>query len=251
MIEYLKDEITVIISLWKRNNYEAQLNHIVNQTKRPYQIWIYQNESHIDVYIPDKIKQKYNISIIQSQDINFKFYGRFAIALLCDTEYVAIFDDDTLPGNKWLESCMNTSKKYNAMVGARGAILNTDLSNETPLNQPYVKSIGSCDGIFLSSDTKVAFLGHCWFAKTCWIQNLWRDPPFSWDNGEDIHLAAACQIYEGIDSIVPKMPENDKSLWGDCYPQLGSDEHASWKRNNHNDTRYQSMRYWYSRGWKL
>ena len=251
MNSYIANEITVIISLWKRNNYEAQLEHLMEQTKKPYQIWIYQNESHIDVSIPEDIKKEYNISVIQSKDLNFKFYGRFAVSLLCDTEYVAIFDDDTLPGNRWLESCINTSKKHNALVGTRGAILNTDLSNQLPTNQPYVKSVGCCDGIFLDEDMKVAFLGHCWFAKTSWIQNLWRDLPYTWDNGEDIHLSAACQIYEGIDSVVPRMPANDKSLWGDCSPQLGSDEHASWKRTNHNDTRYQVMRHWYNKGWKL
>ena len=107
MINYIKDEITVILSLWKRENYVQQLEYIINQRKKPYQIWIYQNESHLNIDIPEDIKQKYNISIIQSKDMNFKFYGRFAIALLCETEYVAVFDDDTIPGNRWLENCIN------------------------------------------------------------------------------------------------------------------------------------------------
>jgi len=31
---------------------------------------------------------------------NAKFHGRFALALLAKTEYVAIFDDDTIPGKR-------------------------------------------------------------------------------------------------------------------------------------------------------
>ena len=41
----IKDEITVILSVWKRDHLQKQINHILNQTKKPYQIWIYQNES--------------------------------------------------------------------------------------------------------------------------------------------------------------------------------------------------------------
>lgn len=247
MINYIKDEITVILSLWKRENYVQQLEYIINQRKKPYQIWIYQNESHLNIDIPEDIKQKYNISIIQSKDMNFKFYGRFAIALLCETEYVAVFDDDTIPGNRWLENCINTSKKYNCIVGANGRTLDTDLSSETPLKTHYVKGIG--DGATVSKDTQVSFVGHCWFLKTEWIKNLWKDPPFTWDNGEDIHLAASCKIYDGIECFVPQMPNDDRSLWGDMYPQLGGDEHASWKRDNHNDLRYKIIKHWHSKGW--
>jgi len=248
MNSYIANEITVIISLWKRNNYEAQLEHVMEQTKKPYQIWIYQNESHVDVSIPEDIKKEYNISVIQSKDLNFKFYGRFALALLCETEYIAIFDDDTIPGRRWLENCISTSKKHNCIVGANGRTLNTDLSNEKPVRHPYVTGIG--DGLAVEEETKVTFVGHCWFLKTDWIKNMWKDRPLTWDNGEDIHLAASCKLYDNVECFVPKMPSNDRSLWGDCYPQLGTDEHASWKRTNHNDSRYQIMRYWYNKGWQ-
>ena len=36
---------------------------------------------------------------------NAYFHARFALALLAQTEYVAIFDDDSIPGPEWFENC--------------------------------------------------------------------------------------------------------------------------------------------------
>ena len=243
MIE--KDEITAILTVWKRNNLSQQISQLVNQTKKPSQIWIYQNESHLDIRIPEEVKKQYNISIIQSKDINFKFHGRFVLPLLCDTEYVAIFDDDTIPGTKWLENCLDTSKRNNCIVGANGRTMKSGFEDS---NEQHMLAFG--DGRPVEEEIEVDFVGHCWFFKAEWCRNLWKDRPLSWDNGEDIHLAAACQIYEGIKCYVPKMPTNDKALWGDLQPHLGSDEHASWKRGTHAKLRSDIVRYWCEKGWQ-
>jgi hypothetical protein len=203
----IKNEITVILTVWKRNNLVEQIRHIINQSKRPYQIWIYQNESHVDIQIPKDIKEEYNISHIHSKDTNFKFHGRFALPLLCDTEYIAIFDDDTMPGVKWLENCLDTSKRNNCIVGANGRTMKEGFENSS--GQPY-----------------------------------------SWDNGEDIHFAASCQIYEKIKCFIPKMPMNDRELWGDTKPHLGSDHHASWRKGSHAKLRSEVVNFWYKKGWK-
>mgnify|MGYP003125647515 CR=1 FL=1 len=70
-METIKNEITAILTIWQRNHLKKQLECIINQTKRPYQIWIYQNESHLNVQLSEEIKKEYNISIIHSKDINF------------------------------------------------------------------------------------------------------------------------------------------------------------------------------------
>ena len=146
---YIKDQITVIMTVWKRDNYRLQLEHIKNQSNRPHQIWIYQNESHVDIDISDEEKNEYNISIIQSRDINFKFHGRFVLPLLCDTEYCVIFDDDTIPGSRWLSHALSTSQKHNCIVGANGRTLDEDLN--------YKQDTG--DGHPVNEDTRVDFVG--------------------------------------------------------------------------------------------
>ena len=240
MLTYIEDEITVILTVWKRDNYRLQLQHIINQTKKPYQIWIYQNESHVNVDISESEKKEFNISIIQSKDINFKFHGRFALPLLCDTEYTAIFDDDTIPQSRWLENCLSTSKRNNCIVGANGRTLNKQLQE--------AHSLG--DGYAIEDETKVDFVGHCWFFKTEWCKNLWKDRPFSWDNGEDIHFAASCKIYEDINCFVPSMPSNDHSLWGDTMVALGMDDYATYRKNDHGILREKIIKHWVEKGWK-
>jgi len=245
LIDHIKDEITVILTVWKRAYLEKQLNHILNQTKKPYQIWIYQNESHLQIQIPEAIKKQYNISVIQSKDINFKFHGRFALPLLADTEYTAIFDDDTMPGARWLETCLNVSKRNNCIVGANGRTMKRGFEEA---EGQHMIAIG--DGRPIEKEVEVDFVGHCWFFKTAWCKYLWLDRPFSWDNGEDIHFAAASQIYGNVRCFVPQMSANDYSTWGDIESHLGRDEHASWKRNDHAKLRNDIVSYWHEKGWK-
>jgi hypothetical protein len=39
------------------------------------------------------------------------------MALLANTEYVCIFDDDTIPGKRWFENYLSTIKQYNGLLG--------------------------------------------------------------------------------------------------------------------------------------
>ena len=51
---------------------------------------------------------------------NFGVWARFAFALNALGTYVCIFDDDTIPGRKWLENCLTESKKQRGLYGTRG-----------------------------------------------------------------------------------------------------------------------------------
>jgi len=239
MTDYIQNEITVIMTVWKRNNYRLQLEHIKSQSHVPHQIWIYQNESHVNIDISDEEKEEYNISIIQSKDINFKFHGRFVLPLLCDTEYCAIFDDDTIPSRNWLSHALTTSREYNCIIGANGRTL---------LTSSEISTAGVGDGKPVTEDTKVDFVGHCWFFKTDWCRNMWRDRPFTWDNGEDIHLAASCYLYEGIECFVPHTL--DSSTRPDTMYELGTDDVATWRTASHGSLRQGVLDYWLDKGWR-
>ena len=41
--------ISVILTVWKRDNLEEQLQAIKNQTADVSDIYVYQNESHVDI----------------------------------------------------------------------------------------------------------------------------------------------------------------------------------------------------------
>ena len=75
--------------------------------------------------------------------------------------------------------------------------------------------------------------------------------PYTLYNGEDMHLSISCQLHGNIDTYVPRQPSNDKTLWGDTNIHLGTDEHATWRRDGHGPIRGQIMKMWMEeQGWK-
>ena len=227
-------DISVILTVWKRNNLATQLEYITNQTADISDIYVYQNESHVDI---TSLKDKYNFKHIHSKDVNFKFHGRFVLPLLFDTTYTAIFDDDTMPNKGWLDHCKKLCEEKNCIVGANcrthddSIELNCGDGNTDPVE---------CD-----------IVGHCWFFKTKWIHYMWREKPISYDNGEDIHLCATCNIFGGIKTYFPAQPNDQPEVWGDAHQQFGMDEHASYKRNDHNKQRHDLYSYWIDKGWNI
>lgn len=229
-----KDTISVILTGFKRDNFDLQIQSIKQQTIQPKDIFLYQDEEHVDL---NEYREKYNIKLIQSKDFNFGFYGRMAMSLLMDTEYVQVIDDDTIPGSRWLENCLQLSKEKNCICGPGGRIVNDKTINEVydHTDSPYAP---------FEESLKVDFLIHSWFFKTEWLKYMFLVKPYTLYNGEDIHLSISCQLHGGIDTYIPRQPSSDRSLWGDTNIYLGTDEHATWRKSGHGPIRGQIMRYW-------
>ena len=86
----MKDGITVILTGYNRpQNIPLQLQSLKSQSVKPDDIWLWYNKGSLEQKVPDGVK-----SIVCNH--NFKFHGRFSTALLAQTKYVAIFDDDTI-----------------------------------------------------------------------------------------------------------------------------------------------------------
>jgi len=232
----MNDDVSVILTVWKRKNLKEQLKRIYAQTVEIADVYVYQNESHFDI---SKLKRKFKFKHVHSKDVNFKFHGRFTLPLLLDTKYTAIFDDDTMPNPKWIEHGIEWSKKENAIVGANGRNFKTE------------EPAGLCDGVHNDELIEVDIVGHCWIFRTEWIHNMWREKASTYLTGEDIHFCAASKIHSNIKSIVPPQPENDPIVWGDAKPDLGSDEHATWRRSFHTPERIAAYEYWVSKGWTV
>jgi len=226
------NDISVILTVWKRDNLKEQLDAILNQTANINEIYVYQNESWVDI---SELKSKYNFTHIHS-DKNFKFHGRFVLPLLFDTKYTAIFDDDTIPAKNWLSHCKELCDEKNCIVGSNYRNYNGN-------------SGGLCDGKFNNKPVMGDIVGHCWFFKTKWIHHMWRNEAYTFENGEDIHFCASCKIYGGIDSYLPTQTKEEKHNWGDTNPVLGTDEHSTWKTHTHNSIRTELYHHWQKKGW--
>ena len=210
-------DITVILNSYRRPyNLKMQVEALRNQTIKPKQIWLWVN-SHDDNEGWDY--SDLGIDRIFLNDHNWKFYGRFAAALLADTDYVAIFDDDTIPGDKWFENCTETMSSSPGILGSAGVILDGDR---------YVQHT-RCGWPSQNKDTtRVDLVGHAWFFKRDWLQYLWREKPTTWDNGEDIQFSYLAQKYGGIQTYCPPHPPEDSSLHGSIMGnELGIDNKAT------------------------
>lgn len=228
--------ISVILTQYKRPHLHAlQVNSIKSQSIKPSEIFCWVNSSSKSTI------RVGGVSYIHCDD-NWKFHGRFALAMLCKSEYIAIFDDDIIPGTNWFESCINYAE--HGILGSSGILL--------PLNgyRPHVK-IGH-NGQHSDAFWKVNLVGHSWFTKKEFLRDMWREEPLSWDNGEDIQLAALAQIYSNISCYVPPHPENNIDVWG-CLPKyrlLGDDSVATSKiMKIHYDLRGKLVEDYKKKGW--
>lgn len=216
-VESEPEEITVILNSYRRPyNLKMQVDAIRQQTTKPTQIWLWVND-HEDNRGFDYTTL--DIDRIFQNNYNWKFYGRFAAALLADTKYVAIFDDDTIPGNQWFGNCLETMKTSEGILGSAGVILD---------DKYYIQHTRAGWPTQNLETTQVDLVGHAWFFKREWLQYLWREMPTTWDNGEDIQFSYLAQKYGNIQTYCPPHPPSDKSLHGSVLGnELGIDDKAT------------------------
>lgn len=215
--------ITVILNAYKRAEYlPKQIHAIKNQTIVPEEIMVWSNK-------PEEGAQ-YNLDDLGVKAVyanhNFKFHGRFAFGLLAQTEYVAFFDDDTIPGPKWFESCIKEIEKEELILGTTGVRYEGDAYD------PHTKF--GWNGVNNTNLEYVDLVGHAWFMKRSTLKYLWEEYPISWENGEDIQLSGFAYKYGNIKTAVPPHTPDNMEAWGSVEGMtLGNDKNAShWKKNH-------------------
>jgi len=216
-------KISVILTAWRRPQYlEEQVERVLNQTVRPKEIVLWYNAPPKKLGIFERKQlisfknDKYVKKIIC--DYNFSIIPRFTLASCLESEYVCIFDDDTMPGEHWFENCLNHVDSEQTLCGTIGLryLSKTELQTEKPRM--------GWEGMNEKLEY-VDLVGHSWFFRREWAKYFWKEDPVSYTFGEDIHFCAMLQRY-GIRSACPPHPQNDKSLWGSVKPERGVDKVA-------------------------
>jgi len=215
--------ISVILTGWRRPQYlEEQVERVLNQTVRPKEIILWYNAPPKKLGIFERKQlvsfknDKYVKKIIC--DYNFGIIPRFTLASCLESEYVCIFDDDTMPSERWFENCLNHVDSAQALCGTIGLryLSKTELQTEKPRM--------GWEGM----NEKLEFVdlvGHSWFFRKEWAKYFWDEDPISYTFGEDIHFCAMLQRH-GISSACPPHPHSDKSLWGSVKAERGMDKVA-------------------------
>jgi len=202
--------VTVILNGYKRGkNLELQYESIKTQTLRPKEIMLWQNKGeNFDSEITNKMTHA-------NSNKNFGVWARFAFALNAETEYICVFDDDTIPGRKWLENCYDTIQKYDGLLGTIGIRFLSETSYQ-PINR-----IGWANQN--ENTEQVDIVGHSWFFRREWLSTFWRELPDLKQSkivGEDIHFSYTLQKYLNKNTYVPPHPKDNLEMWG-SNPNLG------------------------------
>ena len=236
-------DITAILTVYRRpHTLLEQLEAVQNQTIPPSKIIIWKNHyDGIDLpIIPEHLLK--NVDIIASTR-NFGVWARFAIGLLANTTYIAVFDDDTIPGCEWFENCLNSMKIKEGLYGSIGLQFSSD-------NYWSFKRVGwdeknNCNN---SEICEVDIVGHAWFFKREWLCDLWSfAPDYSkfLTHGEDIAFSAFLQK-KNIPTLVPPHPRGFWNLFG-SHPnkawEYGSETVGIWAQKESSDRFPQLLKY--------
>jgi len=205
------ESVAVVLNIYKRGDaFERQLQAVRDQTVTSSEILVWQNESHYRV--PREKMEQIKLSL---SNVNFGVWSRFAYALNTSAEYICVLDDDTIPGSRWFENCLETMKASPGLLGTRGIRFHSKksylLADEVGWRNPNYET------------QQVDIVGHSWFFKREWLLDFWAQPRlFPSDNlvGEDIHFSFALQKRLGLNTYVPPHPENAEEFWG-SRPESG------------------------------
>lgn len=204
----MKPTITTILNLYKRPGYlKEQVEAIRAQNIPSTEIWLWVNnhdiwyeESEIDIV---NLVSSCKFDRIITSTYNHKYHGRFAWALLAETDYVAVFDDDTIPGPNWFGNCLESFEKNPGLYGGVGIEL------QGPY---YVHGIRHGWPSNNEESVEVDLVGHAWFFPQEYAKYMWYEKPLTFENGEDIHFSYCLQKYSGIKTYVPPHPIKDLSM---------------------------------------
>jgi hypothetical protein len=201
----MNNDITVILNGWKRSqHFQKQLDAVMDQTIKPKAVMLWQNGDNVE--FPPSSNQ---LTKAVCND-NLGVWARFAFALNARTEWICVFDDDTIPGNRWFENCLETMKTHEGLLGTVGIRIHGDVGMY-PLRRYGWADYNN------ESTMEVDYVGHSWFFKREWLSHFWRElPPKEHDMlvGEDMHFSVMLRKYANINTYVPPHPQKDKSFWG-------------------------------------
>lgn len=194
-----RPKITVILNHFKRKTLCSQIESLLHQTLPFHHVWVLSFGSPNELSLK-RIVESYNDSRISfiSSSYDFKYYGRFQMALQTEADLVYIVDDDMIPGRKMLQILAHvagTEKYKNSVLGSIGRILPFRQKDFT--FPSYRKFRSKEAGLYLPDPAynitvdkivQVDFLSSSWFLSAEHVKTLFTETPFTFATGEDLHL---------------------------------------------------------------
>jgi GT2 family glycosyltransferase/tetratricopeptide (TPR) repeat protein len=232
--------LTAILTAYRRpETLRDQLSAIREQTAAPQEVWLWANQPRREMRT---VIKGLEFDRVVTSSRNAFVHARFALALTAPTEFVAIFDDDTIPGRRWLENCWHTFDKLPGILGSAGVRLHDTRYASRSVHGWHHPETEAAE---------VDLVGHAWFLKTEWVHYLFSAPPVTGTNGEDIELSARAWRLAGIHTYCPPHPSRDRELWGSLHGvTFGDDAVALSRRPQHLEERDRIVRAEIAAGWE-
>lgn len=205
-------DVSVILTAYKKpQNLRLQLEALKNQSVKPKEILLFQDGIDEDYKIAFNKELLDHFDDVKICDKNYGVWERFDFARKnAKSQYVCVFDDDTIPGSRWLENCLMQMCEKEGLYGTIGIVF------DEMEKYPYDKSFRvGWDGN-LDYTVRVDLVGHSWFLKRKWLDYLFENTQ-KYQNfkivGEDITLSYKLK-QKGINTFVPPHPKDQQELWG-------------------------------------
>lgn len=235
----MENSIGIILTQWKRNHLENQLNCISKQNIEIDYIIVFQNENHVDI---TNILKKFNNIIHVKSDYNTKYFGRFSYFFNIPVDICIVMDDDIMPGPHCIRNYVNQCLEKNAIIGGNGRIGYANTNNLKKVND-----VGIRRGLLMD------FVGHLWCFKKDWLYYMFSTKPYTYDTGEDMHLCYSCKLFGNINSYVAQ--HNTIEECSDTtMNKLAADQFSScnYHKNKHiPELRKNVEKSWINKGLKL
>lgn len=244
-----KLNVTAVIMTYMRpQNLQRQIEAIRNQTHPPEEIII----GHL--YGPKSGEFDFDgcRTVTFQHDPGPRSQMVTGLCHARESDFIALFDDDIIPGRKWFEHAIECYKKHPGIYGGSvGMYVDED---ERRLYRPLWgddKEWGQQDSAN-QEFAHVDVIGQSWFLTPEDLALLWSEPlPFPVDSGgDDIWLGYRAD-QNGVKCILPPFPEDDQQKWGVIDRPEATADHAIHNRvDNHEEDRMELIRYGLENGWE-
>lgn len=175
-------------------------------------------------------------------DQNVGVWPRFITAALLDTDYVAVFDDDTIPGRRWFENCLRVQYEIGpSLVGAAGVSFVAGRRD---------KRIYHGWSNPLPAIVHVDIVGHAWFFPSALLSEWDLTLAAKWPTcGEDYYVAYQAQR-RGWPVVVAPHPAADSDWWGSTEGHLGHDDAALYRQPGEEENKAAFHAMLMDKGWR-
>lgn len=164
--------------------------------------------------------------------------AKWLTALCAKTDYVAVIDDDIIPGKRWFEHCIELSMEKRAVYGALGFYITDDY---------YEKLVPYRD--YNEKPEEVDFLGQSWFLPREFAHYPYRElMPYDVHSEDDIWFGY--QLWKrDIPQIVPRHPRSNPELWGAKEMRSRGKVALNKRRDDHKKNRKKLIKFCKEHGW--